>query len=70
MIDLGANVGSFARMAAPAIGSKGTIYCLEPLQEVFVALEKNAGLFQQWADKQKMPVGKVIPVHAGEWLSG
>jgi FkbM family methyltransferase len=66
VIDLGANVGSFARMAAPVIGAKGTIYCLEPLQEVFVALEQNAGLFQKWADKQKMSVGKVIAVHAGK----
>ena len=36
--DCGANVGSFARMAAPALGPRGLLYAIEPIPAVRAAL--------------------------------
>lgn len=34
VLDIGANVGSTARMAARAVGPSGTVYCVEPFEDV------------------------------------
>lgn len=65
MLDCGANVGSFARMAAPVLGPRGKVYCIEPLPDVCAALQLNAAIYQQWADKKGLQVAPVIPVQAG-----
>ncbi len=67
MLDIGANVGSFARTAAPVIGSQGTVYCVEPLEDVVEALVNNIGLYKVWAKQQGKDVGAIVPVHAGQW---
>ena len=65
MLDCGANVGSFARTAAPVVGSRGIIYAIEPIPDVCVALDRNIQEYQRWAEQQGLKVGKVIAVHAG-----
>lgn len=65
VLDCGANVGSFARMAAPVVGPKGTIYCIEPMPDVCTALQLNILKYKEWADKQKMQVANVIALCAG-----
>lgn len=66
ILDLGANVGSFARMAAPVLGQRGKIYCVEPIPDVYVALKRNAEVYQKWADRHRLPIAKIVPVHAGK----
>lgn len=58
-------MGSFARMAAPVLGSRGRIYALEPIADVFEALQLNKVAYEEWAKKNKLPVADIIPVHAG-----
>eukprot|EP00775_Hariotina_reticulata_P009242 gene9243-9407_t len=65
VLDCGANVGSFARMAAPVLGPRGTIYCIEPLPDVCTALEVNIQNYQKWAHKHNLRVAKVVAVQAG-----
>lgn len=65
VLDCGANVGSFARMAAPVVGPKGVIYAVEPIPDVCVALERNIAEYEKWAAKKGQKVGKVIAVNAG-----
>lgn len=65
VLDLGANVGSFARMAAPVLGPRGCVYCVEPIPDVYVALQLNAEVYKQWAQKHKLPIAKWVCVHAG-----
>lgn len=65
MLDCGANVGSFARMAAPVLGPRGIIYCLEPMPDVCAALQLNTVIYQKWADRNGLKVAKVVPIQAG-----
>jgi hypothetical protein len=65
VLDCGANVGSFARMAAPVLGPRGTVYCLEPIPDVWAALKLNASIYQRWADKNGLQVARVVPIQAG-----
>jgi hypothetical protein len=65
VLDLGANVGSFARMAAPLIGPKGCVYAVEPIDEVVEALALNAGLYASWAARRGIEAAPIVPVHAG-----
>lgn len=65
VLDCGANVGSFARMAAPVLGPRGTVYCLEPMPDVWAALKLNASIYQRWADKNGLQVAHVVPIQAG-----
>jgi len=65
VLDCGANVGSFARMAAPVLGPRGTIYCIEPIPDVCTALEVNIKNYQKWAQKHKLRVADVVAVQAG-----
>lgn len=65
MLDLGANVGAFTRMAAPVIGPKGVVYAVEPISQVVAALQLNCKRFQGWADSRGLQVASVVPVHAG-----
>lgn len=65
MLDCGANVGSFARMAAPVIGPTGTIYCLEPMPDVCTALKLNIIKYKEWADQRKLKVANVEAICAG-----
>ncbi|KAI8467702.1 MAG: S-adenosyl-L-methionine-dependent methyltransferase [Monoraphidium minutum] len=65
VLDLGANVGAFTRMAAPVLGAAGAVYAVEPIQEVAAALRLNARRFQAWADARGLPVARVVPIHAG-----
>lgn len=41
-IDIGANVGYFARLASPIIGEKGTVYAFEAEPENFLSLSLNS----------------------------
>lgn len=66
VLDCGANVGSFARIAAPVLGPRGTIYCLEPIPDVCAALQLNSTIYQQWADRKGLQIAKVVPIQAGE----
>lgn len=65
VLDCGANVGSFARMAAPVLGERGTIFCIEPIPDVCAALDVNIDKYQQWADARKLKVARMVSVHAG-----
>jgi FkbM family methyltransferase len=65
VLDCGANVGSFARMAAPVVGPKGTVYCLEPMPDVCTALQLNIIKYKEWADQHKLKVAKVEAICAG-----
>lgn len=65
VIDCGANVGSFARMAAPVLGDRGTIYCLEPIPEVCAALELNIARYGEWAAKHGLRVARTVAICAG-----
>lgn len=65
MLDCGANVGSFARMAAPVLGPRGAIYCLEPIPAVYAALQLNCSLFQQWAQRKRLAIARLVPIQAG-----
>lgn len=65
VLDCGANVGSFARMAAPVIGPTGTIYCLEPMPDVCTALKLNIIKYKEWADQRKLKVANVEAICAG-----
>lgn len=66
MLDCGANVGSFARTAAPVLGPRGIIYCLEPIPDVWAALQLNTAIHQRWADQNGLKVARVVPIQAGE----
>jgi predicted RNA methylase len=66
VLDCGANVGSFARMAAPVLGPRGTILCLEPMPAVCAALRLNCSIYQQWADRKGLQIARVVPIQAGE----
>lgn len=66
MLDCGANVGSFARMAAPVLGPRGKVYCIEPIPDVCAALQLNTAVYQRWADKNGLPVAVVVPIQAGQ----
>lgn len=69
MLDCGANVGSFARMAAPVLGPRGTVYCLEPIPDVCVALQLNIAIYQKWANHNGLKVAQVVPIQAGaHWV--
>jgi hypothetical protein len=52
-------------MAAPVLGPRGRVYAVEPMADVFKALELNKVAYEQWAKKNKLPVAEIIPVHAG-----
>jgi FkbM family methyltransferase len=65
VLDCGANVGSFARMAAPVVGPNGTIYCLEPIPDVCTALKLNIIKYKEWADQHKLKVASVEAICAG-----
>lgn len=52
-------------MAAPAIGPQGTVYAIEPIPDVCVALERNIVEYQRWAERKGLKVGRVVAVHAG-----
>ncbi len=45
VLDIGANVGFYARILADLVGSLGRVYCFEPDSTNFKYLEKNAGKF-------------------------
>jgi hypothetical protein len=66
VLDLGANVGAFARMAAPVIGPEGVVYAVEPIEGVFRALRLNNTRFKEWANAHQVAAGSVVSVHAGE----
>lgn len=66
VLDCGANVGSFARMAAPVLGPRGAIYCMEPIPDVCAALQLNSEIYSRWADKHGLAVARVVPIQAGE----
>ena len=68
MLDLGANVGSFARMAAPVLGPRGCIYAVEPIADVYAALALNAEVYKAWATKHKLSIAKWVCVHAGAYF--
>ena len=73
VLDLGANVGAFARMAAPVIGASGAVYAVEPIEPVCRALRLNSERFRRWAEARQLPVGRIVPVHAGgrvRWGAG
>lgn len=70
VLDCGANVGSFARMAAPVLGPRGTVYCLEPIPDVWAALKLNASIYQRWADRNGLQVAHVVPIQAGVAAEG
>ena len=70
MLDLGANVGSFARMAAPVLGPRGRIYAVEPIADVYAALALNAGVYKAWAAKHKLAIAEWVCVHAGMRVRG
>jgi FkbM family methyltransferase len=65
VLDCGANVGSFARMAAPVLGHRGTVYCLEPIPDVCAALQLNIDVYQKWADKNGLQIARVVAIQAG-----
>ena len=65
MLDLGANVGSFARMAAPLIGPSGRILAVEPIDEVVEALRLNIDRYERWARARGIAAAPIVPVHAG-----
>ncbi|GBF94760.1 hypothetical protein Rsub_07643 [Raphidocelis subcapitata] len=65
VLDLGANVGAFARAAAPAVGRSGLVLAVEPLAPVVAALRVNTARFADWAAAKGVPIGRVVPVHAG-----
>lgn len=65
VLDCGANVGSFTRMAAPVLGLKGVIYAIEPIPDVCVALRRNIQGYQKWAQQRGLKVAKVVAVQAG-----
>jgi FkbM family methyltransferase len=65
VLDCGANVGAFARVAAPAVGPAGTVYAVEPIPDVCAALELNIRAYDEWAAKRGLAVGRVIAVSAG-----
>jgi hypothetical protein len=52
-------------MAAPVIGSKGTIYCLEPMPDVCTALKLNIIKYKEWADQRQLKVARVEAICAG-----
>jgi FkbM family methyltransferase len=65
VLDLGANVGSFARMAAPLVGPSGRVLCVEPIEEVVEALRLNVKRYERWARARAIPAAPIVPVHAG-----
>ncbi|KAF8062749.1 fkbM [Scenedesmus sp. PABB004] len=65
VLDCGANVGSFARMAAPVVGEAGTVYAIEPIPDVCDALEANAARYAAWAAARGLKVARIVPVRAG-----
>lgn len=65
VLDCGANVGSFARMAAPVVGPRGVVYAIEPIPDVCVALDRNIQEYKNWAQRQGLKVGGIVAVHAG-----
>jgi predicted metal-binding protein len=52
-------------MAAPVVGPKGTIYCLEPIPDVCTALKLNIIKYKEWADQHKLKVANVEAICAG-----
>jgi hypothetical protein len=52
-------------MAAPVLGPRGKVYCIEPLPDVCAALQLNAAIYQQWADKKGLQVAPVVSIQAG-----
>lgn len=63
-------MGAFARVAAPAVGPSGVVYAVEPLRPVHDALALNAARYAAWAAAARLPVGRVVPVHAGCGAAG
>jgi hypothetical protein len=52
-------------MAAPVLGPRGAIYCLEPIPAVYAALQLNCSLFQQWAQRKRLAIARLVPIQAG-----
>ena len=46
VLDIGANIGSYALLEASIVGAQGTIYALEPSPQNFALLQKNIALNQ------------------------
>ncbi|KAL6753723.1 S-adenosyl-L-methionine-dependent methyltransferase [Haematococcus lacustris] len=65
VLDVGANVGSFARLAAGLVGRSGRVLALEPLPQVFEALRRNAAMWATAAAGADIDAAVIEPVHAG-----
>jgi hypothetical protein len=68
VIDVGANIGSFARVAAAAAGPGGHVLCMEPLPQLQRALGLNLTAFQQWAAQRGQKVARTTIIAAGMYI--
>jgi predicted methyltransferase len=65
VLDVGANVGSFGRVAASAVGPAGRVVCLEPLPLPYKALQLNLQAYRSWAAGSGQEAPSLVALQAG-----
>ena len=60
-------MGSFARVAAAAVGPAGQVVCLEPLPLPCRALELNLQAYSSWVASRGQKAPRMVALQAGGW---
>ncbi|BDA51240.1 31-O-demethyl-FK506 methyltransferase FkbM [Coccomyxa sp. Obi] len=65
VLDCGGNIGLFSLFAAEVVGSTGRVLCVEPVESIFEAMQRNIKSHADWCAVRGMPVATITPVTMG-----